>query len=663
MEDTRRVALELLRKGPAHNQLLSPLTEYLGLCGNFGATTLNVPWEHEQFISKVRELYYPSNGSADVDHEQMQRRQDAINGVAREMAALLGSVPGLAHGINGSPKSGAPTLTHLRLVISAAELAMLPFELSKNIAGVPGGQENWLSLHTSSPVCITRHVRNVTHRSIKWPARPKILFIAASPSGKIPLKSHLQALIAAVKPWVKHFDAEDPQEIQKNTGEILTVLPDASMDKIIRACSENNYTHIHILAHGAEDTKSEGNPFGIALHDFKNHSKVEVVTGTRLATAICPFKDHPGPAVVTIASCNSGNTNSVVHSTGASFAHDLHKEGIPLIIASQYPLTFSGSIMLVEEIYGNLLWGADPLKALHNLRTKLYALKSNDNHDWASLVAYECLGDNMKDELTENAYLQVRLAIDRILDSVDQRIENCMKNKTVINSEFIESSFRHLDAVTKKFPESEAYQPEILGLLGSAEKRKAECFYKTGSLEESYKALLESRSFYDSAINKALLSRSNSKLQNSSHWLITQYLVLCAVLRCPCDNNLWHTAIQAAQTDVRFSKDQVVWAHGSLAELYLLLLTREENELPVSIVKDEIITKAKSHVEKIKELTTADNFPIHSTSRQLRRHLNWWWKEDFQAVVSDKSCNKLSRRYDELIECAEELVNTLWKRC
>jgi len=40
----RTLTLELLRHGPAHNQLLSPLTPYLALCENHPAVTLNCRW-------------------------------------------------------------------------------------------------------------------------------------------------------------------------------------------------------------------------------------------------------------------------------------------------------------------------------------------------------------------------------------------------------------------------------------------------------------------------------------------------------------------------------------------------------------------------------------------------------------------------------------------
>ena len=54
----RTITLELLRHGPAHNQLLSPLTQYLALCENHSAVTVHVPFEHNQFLYRHRALSY-----------------------------------------------------------------------------------------------------------------------------------------------------------------------------------------------------------------------------------------------------------------------------------------------------------------------------------------------------------------------------------------------------------------------------------------------------------------------------------------------------------------------------------------------------------------------------------------------------------------------------
>jgi hypothetical protein len=51
MSEIRNVKIELLRAGPAHNQLLSPLTPYLALCGADGPVTVHIPFEHEQLLT------------------------------------------------------------------------------------------------------------------------------------------------------------------------------------------------------------------------------------------------------------------------------------------------------------------------------------------------------------------------------------------------------------------------------------------------------------------------------------------------------------------------------------------------------------------------------------------------------------------------------------
>ena len=45
----RTVTLEFLRAGPRHNQLLSPLTQYLAVCGDSPAGVVNLPYEHAVF--------------------------------------------------------------------------------------------------------------------------------------------------------------------------------------------------------------------------------------------------------------------------------------------------------------------------------------------------------------------------------------------------------------------------------------------------------------------------------------------------------------------------------------------------------------------------------------------------------------------------------------
>jgi hypothetical protein len=54
----RTVTVELLRSGPSHNQLLSPLTNYLGICGDSVAGIVNLPYEHATFLRRMKAMRY-----------------------------------------------------------------------------------------------------------------------------------------------------------------------------------------------------------------------------------------------------------------------------------------------------------------------------------------------------------------------------------------------------------------------------------------------------------------------------------------------------------------------------------------------------------------------------------------------------------------------------
>jgi len=188
MTKIHTVSLEFLRHGPAHNQLLSPLTQYLGLCGNYGASTVRVPYEHQEFLSRLKSLRYSIDGGDDVE-----RRQFDLNKAAEDMAEILASVPGLISSLGTVYREGA-TVIHLDLVLSAAELAMLPFELANVPSGCVGGEGNRLLLQTIIPVCLTRRVRSTSSARIVWPKQPKILFVCAQlPNMSVPAQDHTLA--------------------------------------------------------------------------------------------------------------------------------------------------------------------------------------------------------------------------------------------------------------------------------------------------------------------------------------------------------------------------------------------------------------------------------------------------------------------------------------
>ena len=240
MGKMRTITLELLRHGPPHNQLLSRLTQYLGLCGNHPAVSVTVPFDHAQFLIKLRALQY---------YDTSKTRELQIQDTADRMTDVLGSVPGLIADLAEPCEPGEQEMTHLRLILSSNELALLPFELANAPNGFPGAGQS-LVLQSQLPLCITREGRRVSPRFGRWKSKPKILFACASPPGvaEVPLDAHALALRAVIEPWIYYHANDEQCEIR--VGEHLTVLTGASVDSIQQACASGEYIHVHILAHG-----------------------------------------------------------------------------------------------------------------------------------------------------------------------------------------------------------------------------------------------------------------------------------------------------------------------------------------------------------------------------------------------------------------------------
>jgi hypothetical protein len=417
----RTITLELLRHGPPHNQMLSPLTPYLALCENHAAVTVHLTFEHNQFLHRLRALGYQLGEEA---------RAFQLKDTAAALGALLAGVPGLTAELTRRAEAHA----HLRLIVSASELALLPFELALAPNGFPGAGQQLL-LQNVLPLSLTREVRRVQEGHLHPPERPKILFVAAAPPevGAIPLESHLLALRRAVDPWVKYHDETDEEARRRRIAEHITLLPRASITDIETACASGEFTHIHLLAHGIEWMDGYDVRYGLALHDSLDpDAGVDRVSGERLASAIRPIRQRypltlTCPAVVTVASCNSGNVGSVA-GAGASIAHALHEAGIPLVIGSQFPLSFPGSVLMVEILYGGLLWGEDPRVLVSDLRRQLHA-QFPESHDWASIAAYASLSADFEGDIESVQLSRVTAHIDTAMNHADEATKRATRSR------------------------------------------------------------------------------------------------------------------------------------------------------------------------------------------------------------------------------------------
>src|SRR5512136_2390069 len=150
MMNIENIKLEFLRPGPAHNQLLSPLTPYIALCGREGPATVNFPFEQRQLLTRLERLRYITPSGA----IPQQQREAEVREIGEIIGEVLGKVPALATQI-ANARTDDKGLVHLRLSLSAHELALVPFEFAIAPNGFPGSGSP-LFLQSRVPVTLTR---------------------------------------------------------------------------------------------------------------------------------------------------------------------------------------------------------------------------------------------------------------------------------------------------------------------------------------------------------------------------------------------------------------------------------------------------------------------------------------------------------------------------
>jgi hypothetical protein len=671
----RSFVLEILRDGPSQNQLLSPLTKYLALCGEHAVTALSLPFEHAQWLAR-------SGGLAYRDSERTRQLQ--VADVAATLGKVLEQIPGFAaeltrcQALPRDDGAGAPVPTvHLRLVLNANELALLPFELALAPAGSPAAGQP-LCLQTEVPLCMTREIRRAASSEVQWVQKSKrrVLFAFADTCAPVPYEAHLLALRRAVEPWVEPPDDEqaDPRARHRALSEHLVVLPRASVKALAEHCASGAFTHVHLLAHGIPYETGADRRFGLALHDSVDPDRPDVVEPERLAAALRPHQHDRSqtlarPLVVSLASCDSANAGTVV-GPGASIAHELHLKGVPLVVASQFPLSFPGSVYFVSLLYEGLLWGQDPRCVLDDLRRQMRTLLP-DNHDWASIVAYASLPPDIAEQSQRLAFLRARDCINAALgpadllsqslspycrqdgqeDEVKTRREKLLGPKDPLAS-FLKVPLARIkvagDRLRNLLGAKAQDAAEIHGLLAATEKRVAELHVRTAVALVDHEIIAEGdaktgamkggpsdRKSWDDyrevalrRLGQALQHYRNSyKCTRDNAWALVQVLALDHVLRREESNDAhdasqrdwlqrWEVARFLSQEDCRHEDSQRrLWAHSNLAELYLL--RAGESQLKPR-------EAALTHTDAVIEAAQSFPFGLHSFRREIHRYLGFF---------------------------------------
>jgi hypothetical protein len=667
----RTVTVEFLRKGPPHNQLLSPLTEYLGICGDSGAGTVRIPYEQAAFNAVLEDLRY-----VDFDEQDQAPRQRALRTLGRSVGEMLGSVPGFAGSL--AEPDGGGSLLNLRIVTSASELALLPFELAKMPTTTGRSSNDWLALQAAAPVCVTRRSRFVPHCRAGWrqDKQPRILFVVGPGIPPDLVSEHRETLREALAPWEKAgLGSERPSNPclvelgTTNTGRLATI--ETIQDELA-----TGFTFVHVLAHGAESQEAEALTYGLYLagsqeRDGTGNAVVsDVVTGDRFASALSSLPRSAWPSMVLTATCYSDYQGDLLV-PGGSFAQSLHEAGVPLVVASQFPLTTEGSVSLTKALYGDLLWGREPLPALSRTRARLHA-QHRHAHDWASLVVYDGLPDDMPAQALACRYERAKFAL--------QHAQRMQQGSEPLNARVPDEL---AERALNSLPDHGGYEREREGLMASHAKLMAERTYRDAvqagetemgrQLRVRARALLEqSRRRYHFAARGFLDPGNAKQLEANLHWVLTQAIALDRLLGDSgaelgwdrrlvnafgrsAEEQAWVVAFQSATVEAQ-SGASGFWSHGSLAELWLLKLFEPIGKKAARRAR----RMAKHHVERLGQLADPGApFPVFSTKRQFDRYSRVWTPEFREHLDLARLDEGEEERWARVRRTATELVEIL----
>jgi hypothetical protein len=633
------ITIELERQGASNALALSAQTVYLALCQQQPPVNICIQCNQETFEQYREKLRYNESDKKDKE-TAFQTLQKLITDVLDNIRYL----PALA---NNNPADWL----HIRLVISAKELVQLPFEVALTPFGFQGHNTIPFFLNPNRLTTVTREVKQVNKADYEWPVRPRILYVAASPNEPVPFQEHFDALSNVIM-YLTDPIKNNPEPVA-DIGSLITPIRYASLkiisETIKQAIDEGKpYTHIHMLAHGSKKVNNNDPlAFTLVLHHNDDINKAYYASGDELARAILQIDGNSAklPAVLSLMACDSANAGNITLPAG-SLAHQLHEAGIPCVLASQFPLSVSGSVKLVEELYNKLLLqGEDPRKVLYFTRQ---AIADRDLHDWASLVAYIRFPNNI-DEQLKDYRLKVLLQLLKVTNNTAEHVlrykDQLPESKTTAVFDHItkrlEKAINDLISLFKrengKVINKDRYA-EHSGLLGSAYKRMAEHVFRLALVTADTNELRSKRQ--ESLKSSKDWYLNGFRKNPASHWTGIQYLSLTAVITGTLQSELhqdyWTVikvmAIQYAEQD-KVIMDKI-WAWGTLMELYLLKpLTAEES------VRKPILTqsleKAKEYAAQIANATAvyidADlntkqdiQFAIETTARQLDRYIQWW---------------------------------------
>ena len=618
MKVVKRVTLELLRGGRRHNQLISSLTPYLAVCGDHEPQTMYLPFDHHEYLLEHEAL---RRGGEGASADQETSADAVLFELGRRLGQELGRIPGLLVESGRGTKTGG--VLHLDLVFSANELSLLPFEAMIGADGMPGGGRP-LALQLDQPVAITRRRRHISAPPLLPDMTPLVLIAISDAGGDVPGGEHAEIIKGILGDW------GDPQS--KTLGEPVPdviVIQQASLGKIRSICAARPVTHVHIVARAGARAVLGGIRFGIELHEDDGVGS-RLILGSELAGALRPHAEDTGgiraPISAVVLAFGEVTQESTVP-PGGSFAQELHDEGIPLVLTSQFPLSKRGAAAVTREWYSRLLRGEDPAVIAHGMRQRLRV--EGASRDWGSLVVYHGLREHDHRNLLLHRIIQARRLAVATLRRLRSAAEDPSKPWSETDVKRVDDV---LDWLVKAAPERgearewlstethlRAARAELFGMRGSIFKLLGEVARARGKDDRQREHFEQARAAYLAAADDAPMG-SVFKDWGKLHWVATQYILMVILLGGNPDERWFRKAEASCAADLESSPiEDHAWIHADAAELSLLSLLAGRARQG----EEEWSDKALREAGELATVAPSGDRRRYLATRQLRRYVGW----------------------------------------
>jgi len=257
----------------------------------------------------------------------------------------------------------------IRLQLEDAELAALPWEYLYFQSA-----EQFLALNSNTP--LVRYLimdRGVRQPQLIPPLR--ILVMVAQPKDALGLKveDEWQRLNLALQ----DLQQRDLIVIERLAAPTFSALQDRLRGEPV---------HIfHFIGHGYFEPDPQAEASGLVFADENGNS--DLVSAEQLGTLL---RDHPSLALVFLNACEGARNGRDDAFSGTG--QRLVQQGIPAVVAMQFPISDQAAILLAHEFYAAVADGYALEAALTEARKAVYG---KDNlTEWATPVLFSRLEDN-----------------------------------------------------------------------------------------------------------------------------------------------------------------------------------------------------------------------------------------------------------------------------